>query len=72
MQQTRVPSLSREKSPGEGNGYPLLGNPMDRGAWQGFSPWGCKRVGHNLGTKQEQAPQQPDLDQPHLGFSPGT
>ena len=27
-----------EKSPGEGNGYPLqyssLGNPMDRGAWQ--------------------------------------
>ena len=27
-----------ERSPGEGNGYPLqyscLGNPMDRGAWQ--------------------------------------
>ena len=31
-----VPEL--ERSPGEGNGYPLqyscLGNPMDRGAWQ--------------------------------------
>ena len=22
------------KSPGEGNGNPFLGNPMDRGAWQ--------------------------------------
>ena len=44
------------RSPGEGYGNPLqdpcLGNPMDRGAWQG--PWGCKRVGHDLATKQEQ------------------
>ena len=42
-------------SPGEGNGNPLqdscLGNPMDRGAWWGYSPWGHKRVGHNLVTK---------------------
>ena len=34
---TRVPSLSLEKSPGEGNGYTLqyscLENPTDRGAW---------------------------------------
>ena len=33
-------------SPGEGNGNPLqcycLENPMDRGAWQAYSLWGCK------------------------------
>ena len=33
-------------SPGEGNGNPLqysyLGNPMDRGAWQGTVHWGCQ------------------------------
>ena len=37
MQETRVRSLGREDSPGEGNGNPLqyscLENPMDRGAW---------------------------------------
>ena len=36
------------KSPGEENGntlqYSYLGNPMDRGAWGGYSPWGRKRV----------------------------
>ena len=41
------------RSPGEGNGKPLhyscLGNLMDRG----YSPWGRKRVGHNLATKQQ-------------------
>ena len=34
------------RSPGEGNGNPLQyscwDNSMDRGAWQGYSPWGCK------------------------------
>ena len=39
-----IPGLGR--SPGEGNGKPLqyscLKNPMDGGAWQGYSPWGCK------------------------------
>ena len=34
------------RSPGEGNGNPLqhscLENPMDRGAWLGYSPWGHK------------------------------
>ena len=34
------------RSPGEGNAYPLqyscLENPMDRGAWQGYSPQCCK------------------------------
>ena len=38
VQETRVQSLGREKSPGEGNGnplqYPCLENPMDGGAWQ--------------------------------------
>ena len=37
MQETQVPSLGQEDSPGEGNGSPLqyscLENPMDRGAW---------------------------------------
>ena len=28
---------------------------MDRGAWQAtYSPWGLKRVGHDLATKQQQ------------------
>ena len=34
------------RSPEEGNGTPLqyscLENPMDRGAWGGYSPWGRK------------------------------
>ena len=42
------------KSPGEGNGNPIhfscLENPM-----AGYSPWGLKRVGHNLATKQQHA-----------------
>ena len=49
------PELRR--SPGEGNGNPLqyscLENPMDRGAWD-YSPWGSRRVGHDLTTKQQQ------------------
>ena len=40
-----------ERSPGEGNGKPLqcscLGNPMDREALAGFSPWGHKKAGHD-------------------------
>ena len=50
------------KIPGGGNGNPLqysgLGNPMDRGAW-----WAtvhrvhCKRVRHDLVTKQQQQQQ---------------
>ena len=39
-----IPGLGR--SPGEGNGNPLqyscLENPMDWGAWAGYSPWGHK------------------------------
>ena len=44
------------RSPGEENGngpqYSCLGNPMDRGAWVGYSLWGHKRVGHDLATKR--------------------
>jgi len=39
-----IPGLGRYT--GEGNGYPLqcscLENSIDRGAWVGYSPWGCK------------------------------
>ena len=45
--------------PGEENGNPLqyfcLGNPMDRGGWQAYCPWGHKRVRHGLVTKQPRA-----------------
>ena len=49
MRETRVRSLGREDSPGEGNGNPLqyscLGNPMDRGAWWA-TVHGVTRVRH--------------------------
>ena len=48
-----IPGL--EKSPGEGNGYPLqyscLGNPMDREAWQAMPSMGSQRVRHDLANK---------------------
>ena len=50
-----IPGLG--KSPGEGNGNLLqcscLGNPMDR-SLDSYSPWGCKRAGHDLANKQQQ------------------
>ena len=51
-----IPGL--ERSPGEGRGNPLqyscLGNPMEGGDRQaGYSPWGPKRFGHDLITKQQ-------------------
>ena len=33
--------------------YSCLGNPMER-SLAGYSPWGHKRVAHNLATKQKQ------------------
>ena len=46
-----------ERSSREGNDNPLqyscLENPMGRGAWQGYSACSCKRVRHNLMTKQQ-------------------
>ena len=45
-----------ERSPGRGNGnpfqYPCLGNPHRQRSLVGYSLWGCKRVGHDLVTKQ--------------------
>ena len=50
-----IPGLGR--SPGEGNGNPLHyfcpGNPHGQRSLAGYSPWGCKIVGHNLVTKQQ-------------------
>jgi len=46
-----------ERSPGEGNGNPLLysclGNPMDREAWQA-TVHGVAKSRHHLVTKQQQ------------------
>ena len=45
-------------SPGEGNGNPVLcssrGNSRDRRILAGYCLWGCKRVGRDLATKQQQ------------------
>ena len=42
------------RSPGEGNCSPLQcscpGNPTDRGTCQNYSPWGHRRVRHDLAT----------------------
>ena len=59
-----IPGL--ERSPREGNGNPFqyscLGNPIDRGAWWAtVHPWSHKRVGHDLGTKQQQQQQHIEL-----------
>ena len=47
-----IPGLRR--SPGEGHGnppqYSCLENPMDRGAWWGYSPWGHKESYMTEGT----------------------
>ena len=43
--------LSGRSAAREGNANPLqyacLGNPMDGGAWVGYSPWHCRRVRHD-------------------------
>ena len=47
--------------PGEGNGSPLqyscLGNPMDRGAWQGYTQRCHKRVRRELATNSNKQPK---------------
>ena len=50
-----IPGLGRSPVGGHGNPlqYSCLGNPNPT---VGYSVWGCKRVRHNLATKQ----QQPD------------
>ena len=51
-----IPGLGR--SPGGGNGnplqYPCLGKAHGQRSLSGFSPCGCKRVRHDLVTKQQQ------------------
>ena len=42
-----IPGL--ERSPGEGND-----NPLQYLCLVGYNPWGHRRVGHNLATKQNQ------------------
>ena len=44
MQETRVQSLGQGRSPGEGNGTPLLlpGESHGGRSLVGYSPWGCK------------------------------
>ena len=48
MQETLVPSLGREDSPREGNGYPLqyscLENSKDRGVWRATVTWVTKEL----------------------------
>ena len=51
-----IPGLRR--GPGEGKGNPLqyscLRIPMDTGAWRATVHGGCKRIGHDLVSKQQQ------------------
>ena len=45
VRETWVPSLSWEDPLEEGMAtlqHSCLENPMNRGAWQGYGPWGCK------------------------------
>ena len=51
-----IPGLGRPSEEGNDNllQYSCLGNPKLKGAWRGYGPWGRKRVGHDLGTKQQQ------------------
>ena len=49
-----IPGLG--KSPGGGNGNPLLFEKShEQRSLVGYSLWGCKRVGHDLTTKQTTA-----------------
>jgi len=53
LQETQVRALGQEDCPGERKGNPLQYScpGIPRGAWRGDSPWGCKRVRHDLATK---------------------
>ena len=49
--------LGLGRSPGEGNGYPLVflpGKFHGERSLVGYSPWGHKRDGHDLATEQQQ------------------
>ena len=57
MQETQVGSLHWEDPPGDGNSnllqYSCLENPHGQRSLVGYSSRGCKRVGHDLMTKQQ-------------------
>jgi len=57
MQEMRVSSLAA-KIPWRRKCYPLqyssLGNPMDRGAWQGYILWSHRGAGYDVVAKQQQ------------------
>ena len=54
IEETWVPSLSQEDSPGEGDDNLLQpGKPHRPRSLAGYSSWGC-RVRHDLETKQQQ------------------
>ena len=52
-----IPESGRSPEGGHGNPlqYSCLGNPMDRGAWVGYSAWGCKEsdTTERLSTRAE-------------------
>ena len=54
MQEPRVQCLGWEDPLEKGTATHSSILPMERGAWGGYSPWGHKRVRHNLVTKQKQ------------------
>ena len=50
------------RAPGEGKSQPtsvfLPGESQGQKSLAGYSPWGCKRVGHDLATKQQQSQRE--------------
>ena len=62
------------RCPGEGNGNPLQflpGKSHEHRSLVGYSPWGHKRVGHDLVTKQQQQPSYSEPVQPHHLYATG-
>ena len=53
VQEMQVWSLGWEESPGEGSGNPFQCFSHGQRSLAGYSPWGRKRVRHNLVTKQQ-------------------
>ena len=50
-----IPNVNGEgKGEGNGNLLQLPGKSHGQRSLVGYSPWGHKRVGHDLGTKQQQ------------------
>ena len=49
-----IPGLGRSLGGGDGNTlqYSCL-DPQGQKSLVGYSPWGCKRVGHNLATNKQ-------------------